>query len=260
MSRRGVTGVAVGVLGAWAGAGLVMVALVIAASTGPADLLSRPRASLAPDVPTTGPTRSLTALPRESVTPDGAKGWDLDGLLAVLVQVVVVLVVIGVLLLFALALRDLLRRVAPRLTSTTEPGFRTPEVPPAILEGADSGLDALGQGSPRNAIVAAWVALEQSAAGAGLPRHVAETSTEYVARVLAVWDVDARSLDDLAALFREARFSTHPLTEPHRERAITDLTTIRSDLGRAAADVDRAPTGARGMPAGVDSSRPEAAP
>ena len=266
MSRRGVTGVAVGVFGAWVGAALVMVALVIAASTGPADLLSRPRASLAPDVPTTGLTPTLTALPQESVTPEGAKGWDPDGLLAVLVQVVVVLVVIGILLLFALALRDLLRRVAPTLTSEAEPGFRTPAVPPAILAGADSGLDALGQGSPRNAVVAAWVALEQSAAGAGLPRHVAETSTEYVGRVLAVWDVDARSLDDLAALFREARFSTHPLTEPHRERAIAALTTIRSDLGRASTDVGRAPTDvgrapndARATPAGVDSGRTEGA-
>ncbi|MDC5698685.1 DUF4129 domain-containing protein [Intrasporangium calvum] len=238
MTGRGMQGLAG--LAAGCGAALVMAFLVVAASAGPTDLVSRPRASLVTGPPTSGLTPTLTAEPRESVDSEGVKGWDPDGLLAVLVQVVVVLVVIAVLVLLALAVRDLLRRVAPRLTSETEPGFGRPEVPAGILEGADLGLDAMGRGTPRNAIVAAWVALEQAAAMAGLPRHRAETSIEYVARVLRVWDVDALSLDELAGLYREARFSTHALSEPHRERAIVALGTIRGDLGRARPAPDEA--------------------
>jgi hypothetical protein len=226
-----------------------MAALVMAASGRSADLMSRPRTSVGSEPPpTTGV--EFSAVPQESAPQEGVRGWDPDGLFAVLVQVVVVLIILGVLVLFALAARDLLRRVTPRITGEREADFASPDVPQAVLEGADHGLAALEHGPPRNAIVAAWVALEGAAGAAGLPRHPAETSTEYVTRVLRVWDVDPRSLAELAALFREARFSTHPLTEAHRQRAITALATIRSDLGRE-------PTGAVDVAAYPDPAQPE---
>jgi len=231
MSRGGIAGVA-------AGAGLVMVALVVASTGQSPRLLSRPSTAIAPVVPTIGePT--LTARPRETVTPEGVQGWDSTGLLSAIVQVVVAAVVVAVLVLLFLAVRDLLRRVQPRITTHEEPSFSGP-VPEALLDGADSGLDALTRGEPRNAIVATWVVLEEGAAAAGLPRHAAETSTEYVHRVLRSWDVDPRSLGELAALFREARFSTHALVEEHRSRALRALATIRADLGRSRPDADPA--------------------
>ncbi|HEX5966911.1 MAG TPA: DUF4129 domain-containing protein [Intrasporangium sp.] len=226
MARRGATGV----VGVVTGAAVVMAALVVAASGRSPDLMSRPSTTVGSEPPTTG--QQITAVPQETGAPPPVRGWDPDGLFAVLVQVFVVLIILGVLLLFTLAVRDLLRRVAPRITGEGEAGFASPDVPRAVLEGADHGLEALERGAPRNAIVAAWVALEGAAGAAGLPRHPAETSTEFVTRVLRVWDVDPRSLAELAALYREARFSTHPLTEAHRRRAIGALVTIRSDLGR----------------------------
>lgn len=227
MARRG----AIGVVGVVTGAAVVMGALVVAASGQTPDLMSRPRTTVGSEPPpTTG--LEISPVPQAPAAPEGVRGWDPDGLFAVLVQVFVVLIILGVLLLFALAVRDLLRRVTPRITGEGEAGFASPDVPRAVLEGADHGLEALERGAPRNAIVAAWVALEGAAGAAGLPRHPAETSTEYVTRVLRVWDVDPRSLAELAALYREARFSTHPLTEAHRRRAIAALATIRSDLGR----------------------------
>ncbi|MDV3221730.1 DUF4129 domain-containing protein [Intrasporangium sp.] len=229
MSRRGRTAVVGGSIGAV----VVMAALVVAASGRSPDLMSRPRTAVDPRAPTWTLGPELTALPQESRTPEGGSGWDPSGLLAVIVQLLVVSVVVALLALLVLALRDLLRRIRPQVTSHAEPGFAVPEVPTEILQGADSGLENLGQGAPRNAIVAAWVALEAAAGAAGLPRHPAETSTEYVARVLATWEVDPRSLRELSALYREARFSTHPLTETHRRRAITALSAIRSDLERA---------------------------
>ena len=227
MAHRGATGVA----GVVAGAAVVMAALVVTATGRAPDLVSRPRTSLGEEPPPTSGVE-LTPLPRESATPEGVNGWDLAGLFAVVVQVVVVLVILGVLLLLVLAVRDLLRRVAPRLASEEEADFDSPQVPEEVLAGADHGLEALERGAPRNAIVAAWVALEDAAGAAGLPRHPAETSTEYVVRVLRVWDVDPRSLAELAGLYREARFSTHPLAEHHRRRAVSALATIRNDLGR----------------------------
>lgn len=228
MSRGGMAGVAVG-------AGLVMVALVVAATGESPRLMSRPSATVAPVVPTFS-APNLTARPRESVTPEGVEGWDSSGLLAAIVQILVAAVVVAILVVSFLAVRDLLRRIRPRVTQHDEPSFSVP-VPEALLEGTDAGLDALTRGEPRNAIVATWVALEDGAAAAGLPRHAAETSTEYVQRVLRSWDVDPRSLGELAALFREARFSTHALVEEHRSRAVRALAAIRADLGRARPDV-----------------------
>lgn len=226
MSRRGAYGVVLGAV-------TVMVALVVASSGRAPDLFSRPRTTLEPVGPNLSPEPTLSSGQREPGEAEGVGGWDPSGFLATLVQILVIIIVIAVLALLFLALRDLMRRFGPSLTSRTDPGFDAPQVPRELLEGADAGLEALDEGEPRNAIVAAWVVLESSAAVAGLPRHAYETSAEYVERVLRVWAVDAAALDDLAALYREARFSTHPLTERHRTRAITALGSIRSDLGTA---------------------------
>ena len=106
-------------------------------------------------------------------------------------------------------------------------------------------------GAPRNAIVAAWLDLETSAAATGLPRLPAETSTEYTERVIGAWPVDRERLGDLAALYREARFSVHELGESHRDRAISDLRVLhrRPRAGRH-------PAGGRAGPDSRPSRRP----
>ena len=86
-------------------------------------------------------------------------------------------------------------------------------MPSELLEAARERLQDLESGEPRNAIVAAWLGLETSAAATGLPRLPAETSTDYTERVIGVWPVDSERLGDLAALYREARFSVHELGE-----------------------------------------------
>lgn len=253
MSRRGVIGVV-------AGAGTVMAALVVASTGRSPDLLSRPRSTVEASAPILGPASSATAGPENAGEAEGVKGWDPDGLLAALVQIVVVVIIIAVLVLLFLVLRDLFRRFAPHVQTQVDPSFLAPQVPQQLVEGAEAGLDALDQGEPRNAIVAAWVALESSAGAAGLPRHPYETSAEYVQRVLQVWAVDADALDRLAALYREARFSTHPLTEAHRSGAVTALRAIRADLGKTREIAAQAPgssaagTGGAGDPATANGS------
>lgn len=89
----------------------------------------------------------------------------------------------------------------------------------------------LREGSPREAIIATWLDLERLVAAAGVPRRPSETSSELVVRVLDDRDVPAAALTDLAALFREARFSTHEPTEALRERAAGDLDAVHAALG-----------------------------
>ncbi len=79
-----------------------------------------------------------------------------------------------------------------------------------------------------------WVDLEESAAASRLARRPAETPLEYVARVLATWDVDIAALAELANLYREARFSSHPMGSRERERALRALDQVHQDLDAAA--------------------------
>lgn len=94
-------------------------------------------------------------------------------------------------------------------------------------------IRSMGEGSPRNAIVAAWISLEQVAERAGVPHLPADTSTDFALRMLSTHTVDRDALEELAALFREARFSTHDLTERHRSQARECLAHLRLQLGGA---------------------------
>ena len=87
----------------------------------------------------------------------------------------------------------------------------------------EAQLAALAHGSPRNAIVACWLRLEDDVAAAGLPRHVAETSAEFTTRVLASYSLDPSAVIELAALYREARFSLHTMEQADRDRALVAL-------------------------------------
>ena len=111
-------------------------------------------------------------------------------------------------------------------------------MPSELLEAARERLQDLESGEPRNAIVAAWLGLETSAAATGLPRLAAETSTDYTERVIGVWPVDSERLGDLAALYREARFSVHDfsarptVTAPSTISGCSSPTSNRSPPGR----------------------------
>jgi hypothetical protein len=173
-----------------------------------------------------------TATARPTTTGASALPFEPSPVLVVLVQVVLVAIVLVLVVALVQLLRSLVR--APHVTVHEEPDFLIPLVPSELLQAARDRLRELETGEPRNAIVAAWLDLERAAAATGLPRLPAETSTEYTSRVIGVWPVDADRLADLAALYREARFSVHELGEDHRQRAITDLRMLVDDLDRVA--------------------------
>lgn len=92
---------------------------------------------------------------------------------------------------------------------------------------------ALTEGEPRNVVVRCWVALEDAAASSGLERNPAETAAEFTRRFLGTWDVDEATTRELAELYREARFSRHPVAPPVAERAVELVGSIHDQLRRA---------------------------
>jgi hypothetical protein len=101
---------------------------------------------------------------------------------------------------------------------------------------ADAQRAALERGSPRNAIVECWLRLEQAVVAAGVRHDPANTSTEFTVCVLTTLQVDQVAVERLAALYREARFSDHPMGEGARRAAIDALDDIHDGLraGRGA--------------------------
>ena len=84
---------------------------------------------------------------------------------------------------------------------------------------ASQRLDALSVGTPAQGIIAAWTHLEATLHEAGVPLPPSRTSTEVSLDVLRRFSVDEATLRTLADLYREARWSRHPLTEDDRSRA-----------------------------------------
>jgi hypothetical protein len=112
-------------------------------------------------------------------------------------------------------------------TTLDEPG----RLVEAISEDASEQDDLLREGDPRNAIVAAWLRFEVQGDVAGVGRRSWETSSEYAIRILDLVSADSGAVNRLAGLYREARFSDHPITEEHRAEALEALTGIRRSLG-----------------------------
>lgn len=109
-----------------------------------------------------------------------------------------------------------------------------PDVAAAVVDEAARQRTALEGGTPRNAIVRCWLRLEHDVAAAGLRRHPSQTSAEFTEEVLARYSVDPAAIRSLAALYREARFSRHPLDESARRAALDALDGLHRALGAAA--------------------------
>ncbi len=127
------------------------------------------------------------------------------------------------------------RRWRERQQRKRQPFDPLPEVQEQVLTvDTDAARSALRTGAPRNAIVACWLRLEHDAAMAGLERSASETAAEYVERVVTASSIDPQPIRELAALYREARFSEHELGEDHRVAAIAALDRVLDALGQPA--------------------------
>ena len=222
---------------AGAAAGIAMVLSVLAASSGPVRIWITPPLDVHPaSIGGTGPLETVT--PRDSVPPDRLvpQHWG-----EMFVQILGVLLTV---LAVTMAVRIVRAGMWPRPGRSGPREGRHREVT-ALLEvperdlavDVDAARVALVRGSPRNAIVACWMQLERDAAAAGLPRAAAETSAEYVERVVSTSSVDPAPIRELAALYREARFSRHELRDDHRTQALAALNRVDAALLRRGVEV-----------------------
>lgn len=87
-----------------------------------------------------------------------------------------------------------------------EPG---PDLP-ALREGVDLALLRLADtADPEDAVIAAWMSIEEAASRSGTPRRAAQTPTEFTLAVLDATPTDPAAARGLLSLYHRARFSSH---------------------------------------------------
>ena len=102
------------------------------------------------------------------------------------------------------------RRMSPAGVATGEE--EEPELP-VLRRGVTEAQRFLEQiaGRPTDAIIAAWIALEEAAADSGVRRRPSETPTEFTVAVLQRTHADPDATAELLALYHRARFSGSPI-------------------------------------------------
>ena len=224
---------------------LAVVAIVAAAASGPTRLTG-PRWLLDFGTPRAAHRHGAFHMPRTRPSPGG--GFPLWSLW-VLAAIVVVALLIYIL---RLLWRWWSRRVAggrdgTRATpSPSAMAVRTAPAPepepdaPVVRTGIELALQVLGEErEPADAVVRAWLGLQEAAEEAGIRRGAAETPTEFTARILHRVVADDRALRTLLSLYLRARFGDHVVTAG-------DVTAVRAALEEllAAWPAHLSPTGA----------------
>jgi hypothetical protein len=219
-------------------AAMLAVAAVAAAHSSP-QLDRIPRANRTGQPPPT-PQEAPTATPDATATvaPGSVDEALLPSWVPMLLGALLLLLVAGFALLMLVGLISALfrRRYGERLlpAEAAEPSVDAAEVVAAV----DAGLEDLSDADrdPRRAVIACWLRLEEAAQAAGIPRGVADTSTDLVTRLLTGGAdgsrrvVSADVLAGFAEVYREARYATHTVDERMREQARAALIRLRAEL------------------------------
>lgn len=227
---------AVGALLAVAGVVLVGVLVTWAASIGPSGILTgegvdpvRITPSESPSEPT-DPFTSLRTDDQNRLEKNHAGDRPWLRAIALTLEIAVALVLLWLLLRRA-------RRMYENWKAKQRPPGEVLELEFDVLDRPSRLAEEIGQdreeqlarlrsGTPRNGIVECWHRFESRAEEAGRARHSWETPSEFTLRMLTLADADDRALAELAALYREARFSTHELDEGARQRAVAALEAL----------------------------------
>ncbi len=220
--------------------GLLVLAVLAAALAGPWDPPTRTE-SLLPREPPPPPEITMPPqAPELQIAPllrDGdVQPWDLTwlglGLLAVVLGWIVYLV--------ARWLRRHPVELPPEApddagldhgATLRGPGVAQPDLP--ALRAAVAGADLLVRRRvpPTEAVVAAWVHLEDAAGRSGVPRKRTQTPTEFTVDVLDRTPVDPAATRALLGLYLRARFGDDPMTPADVATALAALTTLADGLG-----------------------------
>ncbi|ARC58066.1 hypothetical protein AS850_13365 [Frondihabitans sp. 762G35] len=125
---------------------------------------------------------------------------------------------------------DGLGAVAPDAEPTVETSA------PYLRRGLLRAIDVLdGDRPPTDAIVAAWLGLQEAAEDAGWTRQISETPTEFTTRILRLVDVDRAPLDTLRRLYLAVRFGDATATDDDVRAARRALETLSTQWSTAEA-------------------------
>ncbi len=95
---------------------------------------------------------------------------------------------------------------------------------PTLRQGAEDARRLIrGTADPSDAVIAAWLALEDASARSGVARKPAQTPTEFTVTVLSSNNADTGATSGLLGLYHLARFSSHPIGREEIEAALTHL-------------------------------------
>ena len=181
-----------------------------------------PRAT--PSAPPAPSANGIERLPETTPLPGAATVfWTLVTLAAVVV----------VLLLARHLWRIRPRRQVQVVTPTTPPAglVSIEEQTAALRRGALSALELLDEiPDPQDAVVRAWLALEQAAVSSGAPRRPADSPTEFVGTLLASTGADREASTQLLQLYHRARFSGHPVGLPEVRQARACVAALARSL------------------------------
>ena len=141
-------------------------------------------------------------------------------------------------------------RWSARLRVPARPGREAAgeEDPEDLREAVASGRSALRTlDDARAAIIACYLAMEQSLAERGAARAAADTPDELLERATKNKLIRGTSAARLTALFYEARFSSHPMDRAQRqaaEQALDELAAAAAAAGQAEPAAQTEPTAA----------------
>jgi Domain of unknown function (DUF4129) len=95
---------------------------------------------------------------------------------------------------------------------------------PTLRTGIALALQVLDeQREPADAIVRAWLGLQETAEESGIVRRPAETPTEFTSRILSRAFADDAAVQTLLRLYLRTRFGDHPVTSD-------DVSAVRAAL------------------------------
>lgn len=191
-----------------------------------------------PAVRTEVPRPSVSAVPVPPPdTGDSGLSLPLPLVLGLLAAVAVVLLVVAVV--------RRLRRIGLRVPHLPGPAGAVPEDEDArlLLSAVRSGRRALADtdADARTAVIACYAAMEDALVASGVPRHASDSPADLLTRAADAGLVPGSAAPRLTALFREARYSSHPMGGAHREAAAGALEEIASLLQDRTPQDDRAP-------------------
>jgi multisubunit Na+/H+ antiporter MnhC subunit len=165
------------------------------------------------------------------------------GLILTIIGIALAILVVTAVVALIIRMRDMARQSG--ITGAPPPALaEEAEDESALAAAMLAGRSAL-EGEARAAIIACYAAMEDSLAMAGVPRLESDSPSDLLARATRRGVVDGPAPRLLAKLFREARFSTHPMDARHLDEARGALDAITEQLtARQEAESQSAAAGA----------------